>query len=92
LKTGAYDLSLQDYPHPGSAPQSGAAFVNTLGYKFFGDATYHLTFTFAHTGSTMKLTFSSSLFEGKGTDDESWGLDNVRVTTDEKAQDPLQLK
>jgi hypothetical protein len=30
------------------------------------------------------MHFSSKLFEGKGTDDESWGLDNVRV--DERGQ------
>jgi uncharacterized protein (TIGR03437 family) len=29
----------------------------------------------------MAVNFSSSMFEGKGTDDESWGLDNVRVST-----------
>jgi len=34
-----------------------------------------------HTGETLALNFSSSLFEGKGTADESWGLDNVQVST-----------
>jgi hypothetical protein len=29
---------------------------------------------------------SSSLFEGKGLDDESWGIDNVRVTTGERQE------
>jgi hypothetical protein len=52
--------------------------VNTLGYAFFGDSIYRLTFTFAHTSDTLALNFSSSLFEGKGIEDESWGLDNVR--------------
>src|ERR1700730_3702262 len=80
FKTGAYDLSLQNYPSPGSQPQTGAASANTLGFNFYGDSTYHLTFTFPHSGDTLILNFSSSLFEGKGTDDESWGLDNVRVS------------
>lgn len=80
-KTGAYDLSLQNYPEANSNPQSGAAAVNTLGYKFYGDSIYHLSFTFSHKGETLALNFSSSLFEGKGTEDESWGLDNVRVST-----------
>jgi uncharacterized protein (TIGR03437 family) len=80
-KTGAYDLSLQNYPVANSKPQSGAVAVNTLGYTFYGDSTYHLTLTFAHTSGTLVLNFSSSMFEGKGTDDESWGLDNVRVST-----------
>ena len=80
-KTGAYDLSLQNYPIANSTMQTGAAAVNTLGYTFYGDSIYHLTFTFAHNGDGMALDFSSSMFEGKGTDDESWGLDNVRVST-----------
>jgi len=80
-KTAAYDLSLQNYPAAHSAHQTGAAAVNTLGYKFYGDSIYHFRFTFAHTGETLALNFSSSLFEGKGVADESWGLDNVRVST-----------
>ena len=83
FKTGAYDLSLQDYPQAGSRPQSGAAAAKTLGYAFFGDSTYHLTFTFPHTAGDLVLEFSSSLFEGKGTQDESWGLDNVVVSIDQ---------
>jgi hypothetical protein len=81
-KTGEYDLSLQNYPVENSAPQAGAAAVNTLGYKFFGDSIYRLSFTFAHTGNILALNFSSSLFEGKGIADESWGLDNMRVSID----------
>lgn len=83
-KTAPYDLSLQDYPAAGSAPQTGASAVNTLGYTFFGDSIYHLAFTFAHSVETLVLHFSSSLFEGKGIADESWGLDNMRVSTDAK--------
>lgn len=86
-KTGAYDLSRQDYPVAASAQQTGSTVVNTLGYRFFGDCIYHLTFRFAHATGMLALDFSSSLFEGKGTDDESWGLDNVRVATD--ADGPL---
>jgi hypothetical protein len=74
--------SYQDYPHPKSPPRSGAASTNTLGFgTFFGDSIYHLDFTFAHSDRSLILNFTSSLFEGKGTDDESWGLDNVRITT-----------
>jgi hypothetical protein len=81
FKTGAYDLSQQNYPASNSAPQTSATAVNTLGYTFYGDSIYHLTFTFPHTKDVLVLNFSSSLFEGKGTADESWGLDNVRVST-----------
>jgi hypothetical protein len=80
FKTGAYDLSLQDYPTPGSAPQAGSLAHNTLGYRFFGDAIYRVTRTFEHDTGDLLLEFSSSLYEGKGTEDESWGLDNVRIT------------
>lgn len=85
-KTAPYDLSLQDYPTRNCLPRSSATTVNTLGYAFYGDSTYHLSFSFAHSGDTLMLNFSSSLFEGKGVVDETWGLDNVRVSTD--ADDP----
>ena len=79
FKTGTYDLSLQNYPRANSPPQAGASVVNSLGYRFYGDSIYHLAFTFPHRGDRLVLDFSSSLFEGKGTEDESWSLDNVRV-------------
>ena len=84
LKT-AFEGSFQSYPIAGSAPQAGAVAVKTLGYGFwFGDATYHFSVTVAHRSESATWTFASSLFEGKpeqarGTRDESWGLDNVRV-------------
>jgi hypothetical protein len=81
FKTDPYDLSLQNYPVPNSSPQTSAVAVNSLGYTFYGDTNYHLSFTFPHSSATLVLNFSSSMFEGKGTDDESWGLDNVRVST-----------
>jgi hypothetical protein len=82
FKTDAYDTSLQDYPVAGSLPQTGATSHDTLGYSFYGDSVYHLSYTFAHQANTLTLKFASSMFEGKGTDDESWGLDNVRVSAD----------
>jgi hypothetical protein len=85
FKTALYDLSLQNYPAANSAPQTSAAAMNSLGYTFYGDSIYHLTFPFPHIGDTLILHFSSSLFEGKGTGDESWGLDNVRVSTNESS-------
>jgi hypothetical protein len=76
----------QAYPgaYPGStnAPRTGAVETNSLGYASFGDSVYHLAFTFAHTGSTLQLVFSSSMVDGTGSDtidNESWGLDNVGV-------------
>jgi len=82
-KTGAYDLSNQDFPRKNSKFQMNAAAVNTLGSKFFGDAIYSLKYTFNHSADELELRFSSDLFEGKGTDDEGWRLDNVQVTANE---------
>src|SRR5262249_11868351 len=63
----ATDGSFQDYPRPRSKPHEGAASVDTLGYRFFGDSVYHLSFTFPHKAPTLVLEFASDLFEGKGT-------------------------
>jgi hypothetical protein len=85
------DGSHQSYPDSYGAvasnpPQTGAASTGTLGYSdFFKDSVYHLCFAFMHTPSTLTLEFGSSLFEGKGTADESWGLDNVVVCADVSA-------
>lgn len=74
------DKSYQDYPRRGSRPRTGAATAMTLGYGFFGDSSYRLRYTVPHTADSLTLEFSSDLFEGKGTEDESWGLDDVRVS------------
>jgi len=72
--------SHQDFPTANSLPRSGAVSTNTLGFgRFFGDSIYHFDLVFAHDNKTLTLNFASSLFEGKGVADESWGLDNVRV-------------
>ena len=44
------DKSLQDYPGPGSKPFAGAVSIKTLGYQFFGDGIYRLTYPFPHQG------------------------------------------
>jgi hypothetical protein len=82
------DGSYQSYPGAGglatgSPPHTGAAATGTLGYgDFFKDSTYHLSFQFPHAQPALALEFGSSLYEGKGTADESWGLDNVVVSGD----------
>ena len=40
--------------------------MRTLGYTFFGDSIYHLSFTFPHAADALTLDFASDLFEGKG--------------------------
>ncbi len=59
--------------------------MNTLGSRFFGDSVYKLTYAFDHSSPAFVLNFASDLFEGKGTDDESWGLDNVKVVVHAEA-------
>lgn len=79
--------SYQSYPAVGgevasNPPQTGAVAASTLGYTFFMDSIYHLSFVFPHTTSNLTLEFSSSLYEGKGEADESWGLDDVAISAD----------
>lgn len=80
------DGSYQSYPASNgegasNAPQTGAALTGTLGYSnFFKESVYQLSYEFPHTEPTLTLEFASSLFEGKGTTDESWGLDSVIVS------------
>ena len=72
--------------NPGSPIQSGASEVNTLGYQFNGgpmDSVYDLSFTFLDTGSSLTLDFVGDQNQPIG--DESWGLDNVVVSTDNTA-------
>jgi hypothetical protein len=91
------DGSYQCYPGSSAEaannpPQTGAVSTGTLGYNnFFKDSVYHLSFEFPHTEPTLSLEFGSSLFEGKGPADESWGLDNVVVSADVPARgDPAR--
>ena len=68
---------------------TGAAEVNTLGYKFYRgsyqrlesmDSVYRFTYTVPHAGDSVRFDFRG--FGLQGLSDESWGLDNVRVTAD----------
>jgi hypothetical protein len=75
---------LQAYPDPFPggrfAGGTGASMVDALGYPFWGDSVYHLTFTFPHSSSTVRFDFSASLTEDVR--DESWGVDDVEVSVD----------
>ncbi|MHC1766694.1 MAG: hypothetical protein AB9869_20710 [Verrucomicrobiia bacterium] len=70
----AFPGNFPDEVHPA---RSGALENNSLGYGIYGDAVYHLTFTFPHTADAVTLNFSGQGLQSLG--DESWGLDNVRV-------------
>jgi hypothetical protein len=66
-------------------PMTGASECYSLGYTFSDptvtneamDSVYELSFTFAHTGSSLMLNFGANGLQGIA--DESWGLDNVKV-------------
>ncbi len=68
----------ENYPPTSSYPAyTGASEVDTLGYTFFGDSVYSLSFTFPHTDGSIVFNFYGSGLQAIG--DESWGLDNVKV-------------
>lgn len=59
--------------------RTGAAENNTLGEAWFGDAVYLVNVQFAHTSDDCTLSFLGSGLEPL--DNESWGLDNVVIST-----------
>jgi hypothetical protein len=75
----------QSYPNAAGqgdfAPFTGASEVNSLGYFEPGgnsdDSVYHFLFAFDHTAPTITFNFTS--LQSEAIDNESWGLDNVRV-------------
>ena len=78
------DGHMQTYPGSNSSGQeydayTGASEINTLGYEFYGDSVYRLSFTFNHTSDLLKFDFAGFGLQDVG--DESWGLDNVTVST-----------
>ena len=66
------------YPDGDYAPRTWAAEKNMLGYSFYGDAVYNLSFTFPHSANSLVIDFSASGLQTLS--DESWGLDNVKVS------------
>ncbi len=62
-----------------NAPRTGQFEANHLGYgaEDLGDATYRITLTVPHTGSTAAFAFTS--LQNQVIGDEGWGLDNVSV-------------
>ena len=72
---------------PHNLPHAGATCANCLGLpNFFGKGDrYTLSFTFPHSGSSLKLDFSGIGLQSLS--DESWGLDNVKVSVVNDAPD-----
>lgn len=74
-------------PLPLNPYHTGAAETYSLGFVFYDgiqqtsqvmDSVYHLSFAFASNTDLLTLNFTG--YGLQGLDDESWGLDNVRVS------------
>ena len=82
-----------EYPGGSHPAFTGADEKNALGYVFRGedkDAVYNLSYMFPHQGDEVTFVFTPSpdlaCCGGEvGIEDESWGLDNVRVDIPEPA-------
>lgn len=67
--------------------ESGSSEVDTLGYEFRGsphDSVYRITVTAAHSADVVRIRFGGFGLTSPPDDplsDESWGLDNVLITT-----------
>ncbi len=79
--TGALQSYPQDSGTANNPSRTGAFSVNTLGYTFYGDSIYRFQFSIPHTGSVAELKFRGINLQAAS--DESWGLNNVVVTTQE---------
>lgn len=79
-----HSQSFPDTLGAGSYPcATGAVAKDSLGYTFYGDAVYPLTFTFPHDSTLLVVdVFGGGLSDSQ---DESWGIDNVQVTLHETA-------
>lgn len=78
-----------EYPADSYLPQTGATEIDTLGYHYFGNSVYRLTFRVADSSSSLVLAFSAAGL--LSLEDESWGLDNVIVATAEKGGNEAYL-
>ena len=76
------------YPGGNHPPRTGADEINTLGYGFYGDSTYKLSYIFNHNDPSVVLNFLGAAGNGGITDinNESWGLDNVEVRVGSKGK------
>jgi hypothetical protein len=82
--TQTYPDSLNDRGLTTNNPaKTGAREINTLSYLPFtvsGDAVYHFSFAVPVTDGAVNFSIQD-VSNGAGLADESWGLDNMRVTT-----------
>ena len=67
-----------EYPGDSNPSRTGADEVDTLGYSFFGDSVYNLSYTVAHSDCDVVVSWAASGLQELS--DESWGIDNVSLT------------
>jgi hypothetical protein len=68
-----------DYPGASNPPKTGATAEDDLGYD--ESTTFRVVLSFPHTASTLAFTAAGTGLEDAN--DESWGLDNVSVSTEQ---------
>jgi len=70
LQNTTFGIALGPQCYPSDCPASNAARTgadepnNSLGYGFFGDNVYDLSYSFAHTASTLTVKFTASGLQG----------------------------
>ena len=91
-------FTTQPFPHQSfpdafltgsNAAFTGAAEVDTLGYFYNSeqeDCVYRMTYSCFHTNASLQINFIG--LTDSPIDNESWGLDNVRVTLAASAAEP----
>jgi len=96
LQNTTFGIAQSPQCFPADCPASNPARTgadeppNSLGYTFFGDSVYDLSYTFAHTGPAFTLQFTAS--DLQLIEDESWGVDNLRVEINQAAvPEPMSL-
>ncbi len=74
--TQSFPANLHQAAYP---PRTGAVENNTLGGRLYGDSVYRVSCTFPHTARALELDFYGLNLQSVS--DESWGLDNLVVST-----------
>ena len=92
LNTGFTNVAGRQQYYPNNvggafnAPRTGATENNTLGYSVpWGDSVYRLQYTFQAPSNNLTINFAAVGLEG--IDNESWGLDNVKVSSNSSPTD-----
>jgi hypothetical protein len=91
--TFAIQSGVSDYVPPAGGMLSGGS---NLGFSGFNDQAFNMYLepvlhSIAHTASSVTIDWFASGGGWQGTTDESWGIDNVRITTNLSVPEPASL-